>query len=86
MDSPILAFIRDRFESLEGSQTGIHTKLDNLTNVCSHLDKRLTVIERGGTPEPPDKPKASKAGWLTGIATFAAAVGYELYGFWSKKP
>ena len=70
MEDPVLAFIRDRFESLEDSQTGIHRKLDD-------IDTRITHLEN-------PKPKSSKAGTIVaggaGVIAFFYEVGRYIVG------
>jgi hypothetical protein len=63
MDDPILVFIRDRFESLEDSQTGIHRKLDD-------IDTRLTHLEN-------PTPKPSRVGAIAAGGAGVVAMLYE---------
>lgn len=45
MDEQLYTFIRDRFESVENSQTGIHKKLDVMQKTQEDFNTRLEVLE-----------------------------------------
>jgi hypothetical protein len=84
MDQSLIDFIRDRFESIEASQTGIHRKLDGLHQEQLGINDRLVKVE--ATLGIGEFPKPKKAGFWTTVATVLATAGYTIYEFIIKKP